>query len=64
MHRLLPFDWAMLIPYFSVLIILSIFGMHRYAMIRGYMKHSRKFTGEPPSAFHSAAAHHRPAPPV
>lgn len=34
-HHLMPFDWAMLIPYFSVLIVLSIFGMHRYAMIRG-----------------------------
>jgi len=50
-HRLMPFDWAMLIPYFSVLIVLSIYGLHRYAMIRGYVKHRRKFTGEPPSRF-------------
>lgn len=50
-HHLMPFDWAMLIPYFSVLAILSIFGMHRYAMIRGWMKHRAKFTGEPPSRF-------------
>ncbi len=50
-HHLMPFDWAMLIPYFSVLIVLSIFGMHRYAMIRGWAKHRGKFTGEPPSRF-------------
>ncbi len=50
-HHLMPFDWAMLIPYFGVLTILSIFGMHRYAMIRGYMKHRKSFTGEPPSRF-------------
>ncbi len=50
-HRLMPFDWAMLIPYFTVLIILSIYGLHRYAMIRGYSKHHGKFTGEPPSRF-------------
>lgn len=50
-HRLMPFDWAMLIPYFSVLAILSIYGMHRYAMIRGWLKHRAKFTGEPPSRF-------------
>src|SRR5580698_3328405 len=50
-HRLMPFDWAMLIPYFSVLTVLSIYGLHRYAMIRGYLKHYKGFTGEPPSRF-------------
>jgi cellulose synthase/poly-beta-1,6-N-acetylglucosamine synthase-like glycosyltransferase len=50
-HHLMPFDWAMLIPYFSVLIILSCYGLHRYAMIRGYLKHHKSFTGEPPSRF-------------
>ncbi len=50
-HRLMPFDWAMLIPYFSVLTVLSIYGLHRYAMIRGYLKHHKSFTGEPPSRF-------------
>jgi cellulose synthase/poly-beta-1,6-N-acetylglucosamine synthase-like glycosyltransferase len=50
-HHLAPFDWAMLIPYFSVLIVLSFYGLHRYAMIRGYMKHHKSFTGEPPIRF-------------
>ncbi len=50
-HHLALFDWAMLIPYFSVLTVLSFYGLHRYAMIRGYMKHHKSFTGEPPSRF-------------
>jgi cellulose synthase/poly-beta-1,6-N-acetylglucosamine synthase-like glycosyltransferase len=50
-HHLALFDWAMLIPYFGVLIVLSSYGLHRYAMIRGYMKHRKSFTGEPPSRF-------------
>ena len=33
-HRLVFFDWAMMIPYFSLLIVLSFYGLHRYVMIR------------------------------
>lgn len=36
----------MLIPYFSVLIVLSIFGLHRYEMIRAYMKHKKRIPAE------------------
>jgi cellulose synthase/poly-beta-1,6-N-acetylglucosamine synthase-like glycosyltransferase len=50
-HHLVFFDWAMMIPYFSVLIVLSFYGLHRYSMIRGYLKHRAKFTEEPPSRF-------------
>jgi cellulose synthase/poly-beta-1,6-N-acetylglucosamine synthase-like glycosyltransferase len=50
-HHLALFDWAMLVPYFSVLAVLSCYGLHRYAMIRGYMKHRKRFTGEPPGRF-------------
>ena len=50
-HHLALFDWAMLIPYFGVLLVLSCYGMHRYAMIRGYMKHRKSFAGEPPGRF-------------
>jgi cellulose synthase/poly-beta-1,6-N-acetylglucosamine synthase-like glycosyltransferase len=46
-HRLSWFDWSLLIPYFGVLIILSAYGLHRYEMIRGYMKHRRKLTEGP-----------------
>ncbi len=50
-HRLVFFDWAMMIPYFSVLIVLSFYGLHRYAMIRGYWKHRKQFTETPPKRF-------------
>ena len=41
----------MLIPYFAILIILSVYGLHRYEMIRTYFKHRKKATGEPPKRF-------------
>ena len=50
-HQMAWFDWAMLIPYFSVLAILSIYGIHRYDIIRTYFKHRRKNTGEAAKRF-------------
>ena len=50
-HQMAWFDWAMLIPYFTVLIILSVYGLHRYDIIRTYFKHRNKATGEPPRRF-------------
>ena len=41
-YHLTSFDYAILIPYFSVLIVLSCYGLHRFEMIRGYMKHRRR----------------------
>jgi cellulose synthase/poly-beta-1,6-N-acetylglucosamine synthase-like glycosyltransferase len=51
LHQMAWFDWAMLVPYFSVLIVLSVYGLHRYDIIRTYFKHRRKTTGEPPLRF-------------
>ena len=50
-HKLGWFDWALLIPYFSVLIVLSFYGLHRYEMIRGYLKHRKKLADGPPARF-------------
>ena len=50
-HRLVFFDWAILIPYFAVLGVLSCYGLHRYAMIRGYLKHRKKFDEQTPERF-------------
>jgi cellulose synthase/poly-beta-1,6-N-acetylglucosamine synthase-like glycosyltransferase len=50
-HQLAWFDWAMLIPYFGILTILSIYGIHRYEVIRTYFKHRKKVMGEPPQHF-------------
>ena len=50
-HRLSWFDWAMLIPYFTVLIILSVFGVHRYDVIRTYFKHRKNAEKGPAPRF-------------
>src|ERR1700758_2931695 len=46
-HQMTWFDWAMLVPYFSVLIVLSIYGIHRYDIIRTYFKYRKRATQEP-----------------
>src|SRR5580704_17062764 len=50
-HRLSWFDWALLIPYFSILAILSVYGLHRYEIIRTYFKHRKKMVDQPPARF-------------
>ncbi|HZT31590.1 MAG TPA: cellulose synthase family protein [Bryobacteraceae bacterium] len=50
-HQLGWFDWSMLIPYFGVLLILSVYGLHRYDIIRTYFKHRANATGDPPKRF-------------
>src|SRR5689334_3954554 len=50
-HQLNWFDWAMLIPYFTVLLILSIYGINRYDVIHTYFKHRKKTQGEPAKRF-------------
>lgn len=52
-HQLAWFDWALMIPYFSVLLVLSFYGMHRYEMIRGYLKHRKKLTEGPAATWAS-----------
>src|SRR6185295_2482490 len=46
-HHLSWFDWAILVPYFTILLILSIFGLHRYDTIRTYFKHRRNAVSAP-----------------
>src|SRR5258708_16839413 len=50
-RRLQPFDYAILVPYFAVLIVLSFYGLHRYHMIRGYWKYRRRMPTEAPQRF-------------
>ena len=50
-HHLEFFDWAMLLPYFAVLGILSIYGLHRYEMVRGYLKHKHSLASVAPGKF-------------
>jgi cellulose synthase/poly-beta-1,6-N-acetylglucosamine synthase-like glycosyltransferase len=50
-HHLDWFDFALLVPYFLLLVILSFYGCHRYEMIRRYMKHKKDILSEPPVEF-------------
>src|SRR5262245_53612187 len=50
-HSLSWFDWALLIPYFTILAILSVYGLHRYDVIHTYFKHRKKAVDQPPSRF-------------
>ena len=50
-HTLDWFDWAMLVPYFGLLFILSIYGLHRYEIIRTYFKYRKKLPQEPSARF-------------
>ena len=46
-HHLELFDWSLLIPYFTILVILSFYGCHRFEMIRKYLKHRRDLAPKP-----------------
>jgi cellulose synthase/poly-beta-1,6-N-acetylglucosamine synthase-like glycosyltransferase len=50
-YQLSWFDWALLIPYFTLLVILSIYGMHRFEVIRTYLKHRKRLPHDPPARF-------------
>jgi cellulose synthase/poly-beta-1,6-N-acetylglucosamine synthase-like glycosyltransferase len=50
-HQLDWFDYALLIPYFACLIILSIYGVHRYETVRGYFCNRKKMVTTPPRQF-------------
>jgi cellulose synthase/poly-beta-1,6-N-acetylglucosamine synthase-like glycosyltransferase len=50
-HQLAWFDWAILIPYFTVLLILSIYGLHRFEVVRMFFKHRKKVPTVAPEQF-------------
>lgn len=50
-HQLSWFDWAMLVPYFGILLILSVYGLHRYGTILTYFRHRKNATREAPRRF-------------
>src|SRR5262244_4273873 len=45
------FDMALLIPYFTVLILLASYGLHRYTLVYLYYKKKKNRTTGPPSKF-------------
>ena len=42
------FDLMMMIPYFVVLVILAVYGLHRYWLVYDYYKYRRNVPGPPP----------------
>jgi len=50
-HQLNWFDWMLLIPYFALLSVLAIYGAHRFAVIRGYLKYKGRVMKEPAQSF-------------
>jgi len=51
LYHLQLFDYLILVPYLAILVVLSIYGMHRFEMIRGYLKHRRQTLTAPPRRF-------------
>src|ERR1700722_19535044 len=45
------FDAAVLLPYFAVMILLSLYGIHRYTMAYQYFKYRKNYNPNPPQHF-------------
>jgi cellulose synthase/poly-beta-1,6-N-acetylglucosamine synthase-like glycosyltransferase len=50
-HSLAWFDYAMLVPYFAALAVLSFFGLHRFNMIWGYYRGKKNMPREAAQRF-------------
>jgi cellulose synthase/poly-beta-1,6-N-acetylglucosamine synthase-like glycosyltransferase len=49
--QLFSFDTLLLTPYFLVMIVLSLYGLHRYKLVWQYYHHKKKATHEPSGHF-------------
>src|ERR1700738_3113372 len=45
------FDATLLIPYFAVMIVLAVYGVHRYQLVYLYYKHRKDHQPDPPGYF-------------
>ncbi len=45
------FDAAVLLPYFAVMIVLALYGVHRYTMCYLYFKYRKNYNPNPPQHF-------------
>ena len=41
-HKLAPFDYALLVPYFAIMILLSFYGLHRYVIVWLFFKNRHR----------------------
>ncbi len=46
-----PFDAVVLLPYFAVMIVLALYGIHRYTMCYQYFKYKKNYDPNPPRHF-------------
>jgi cellulose synthase/poly-beta-1,6-N-acetylglucosamine synthase-like glycosyltransferase len=46
-----PFDAVVLLPYFAVMIVLALYGIHRYTMCYQYFKYRKNYDPNPPGHF-------------
>jgi cellulose synthase/poly-beta-1,6-N-acetylglucosamine synthase-like glycosyltransferase len=49
--QLFSFDTLLLTPYFAVMIVLSVYGLHRYKLVWQYYHYRKNTTKEPPQQF-------------
>jgi cellulose synthase/poly-beta-1,6-N-acetylglucosamine synthase-like glycosyltransferase len=50
-YQLSLFDWSLLVPYFAILAVLSVYGLHRYETMRRYIKYRRNLPETAPVKF-------------
>jgi cellulose synthase/poly-beta-1,6-N-acetylglucosamine synthase-like glycosyltransferase len=50
-YQVNAFDVALLVPYFTILILLSFYGLHRYKLVYTYYKYRQNATVEPAGRF-------------
>ena len=58
LYQLNTFDLAIMLPYFFVMTILAMYGIHRYALVYNYYK-NRKTRRRSASRNHAMASRHR-----
>ncbi len=51
LYQLSYFDWTLLLPYFAILVILSVYGLHRFETMRRYIRHRKNLPTKPPGTF-------------
>ncbi len=49
LYHVNAFDLAMMLPYFSVLFVLALYGLHRYWLVYEYYKYAKNVPGLPPA---------------
>ncbi len=55
------FDPALLLPYFAVMIVLAIYGVHRYTLCYLYFKYRKNYNPTRSTALRRTAPGHGPA---